>query len=242
MQVSVFFSWEDMVCWLCFARVWKGIVAESGFTDKSRQVHVSPVWSCGNRKSMMNQRGIVTVLMPGYPAKCKGEVMKNHILRSSMMFATGALVMGVATYFWPQAEIKASVANGNDKFTMVTVPLVETGELEAVFVLNHLTGVLSGAAINVQTGKFGYSFLHNVAADFQTATKTPEPKYAIVSGPANLRSTGGGQPAYGVIYIGELSSGGVIAYGFQRPTTRNVGTVMPLVKLDFFKFSDSVGQ
>jgi len=168
--------------------------------------------------------------------------MKNHILRSALMFAVGAFVMGVAVYVWPQPEIKAAVANGNDKFTMVTVPLVETGELEAVFVLNHLTGVLSGSAINVQTGKFGYSFLHNVAADFQTSIKTPEPKYAIVSGTANLRATGAGQPAFGVIYIGELSSGGVIAYGFQRPNTRNVGAVMPLVKLDYFKFSESVGQ
>ena len=190
----------------------------------------------------MIPEGIVTVLMPVYRAKRKGEVMKNQFLRSSIMFAAGAFVMGAGAYFWPQPHMKAAVAHGNDKFTMVTVPLVETGEIEAVFVLNHLTGVLTGSTINTQTGKFGYSYLHNVAADFQTSAKTPEPKYAIVSGPANLRSTGGVQPALGVIYIGELSSGGVIAYGFPRPTTRNAGTVMQLVKLDFFQFSESVGQ
>lgn len=167
--------------------------------------------------------------------------MKNHILRSTMMFAAGAFVMGAATYFWPQPEIKASVANGNDKFTMVTVPLMETGEIEGVFVLNHLTGQLTGGAIHAQSGKFGYSYMHNVAADFQTSKKTPEPKYAIVSGTANLQSSGGVQPAFGVIYIGELSSGAVIAYGFPRPTNRNAGSAMPLVKLDFFKFADSVG-
>lgn len=186
--------------------------------------------------------GIVTVLMPGYPAKRKGEVMKNHILRSAMLFAAGAFVMGAAAYFWPQPEIKAAVANGNDKFTMCTVPLSEVGEVEAVFVLNHLTGVITGGAIYIQTGKFGYRFLHNVAADFQTSVKTPEPKYAIVSGTANLRDTGGVQPAFGVIYVGELSSGAVIAYGFARPNSRNVGAVIPLVKLDYFKFSESVGQ
>ncbi len=190
----------------------------------------------------MIPEGIVTVLVPVYRAKRKGEVMKNHILRSAMMFAAGALVMGAAVWFWPQPEVKAAVANGNDKFTMVTVPLEEVGEIEAVFVLNHLTGVLTGSSINIQTGKFGFSYLHNVAADFQTAAKTPEPKYAIVSGPANLRTSGGVQPALGVIYIGELSSGGVIAYGFPRPNTRNAGTVMQLVKLDYFKFSESVGQ
>ena len=198
--------------------------------------------SSTQQKSMMILRGIVTVQMPGSRAKRKGEVMKNHILRSAMMFAAGAFVTGAAICFWPQPEIKAAVANGNDKFTMVTVPLIETGELEGVFVLNHLTGVLTGSAINVQAGKFGFSYLHNVAADFQTAAKTPEPKYAIVSGTVNLKTTGGVQPSWGVIYVAELSSGAVIAYAFPRPTPRNVGTVMQLVKLDYFKFSESVGQ
>ena len=186
--------------------------------------------------------GIVTFRMPGYSAKRKGKVMKKHILRSAVMFAAGAFVMGAAMTLWPQPAMKAAVANGNDKFTMVTVPLDETRELEAVFVLNHLTGVLTGAAIYPQSGKFGYSFLHNVAADFQASSKTPDPKYAIVTGPVSLRSTGGAQPALGVIYVGELSSGGVIAYGFQRPNSRNVGTILNLVKLDYFKFAESVGQ
>ena len=192
--------------------------------------------------SMIIPLGIVTVLMPGYPAKRKGEFMRNHILRSTMMFAAGVIVMGAGAYFWPQPEIKAGMANGNDKFTMVSVPLSEVGEAEGIFVLNHLTGVITGGVLYNQTGKFGYRFLHNVAADFQTSAKTPEPKYAIVSGIMNLRDIGGVQPAYGVIYVGELSSGAVIAYAFARPNTRNVGTVMPLVKLDFFKFSESVGQ
>ncbi|MCX7388865.1 MAG: hypothetical protein NTX48_19545 [Planctomycetales bacterium] len=168
--------------------------------------------------------------------------MKSHILRSALMFATGVFVMGAVAYFWPQTLLKADAPNGNDKFTMITVKLLEGGELEGVFVLNHLTGVLTGAAINTQTGKFGYKYLHNVAADFQTSTKTPEPKYAIVTGTAALRTTGGVQPSWGVIYVGELSSGAVIAYGFPRPTSRNSGTVLQLVKLDFFPFAESVGQ
>ena len=217
-------------------------MTENQNAGKSSQDHSSRVWSCGNQMSMIIPVGIVTVLMPGYPAKRKGEFMRNHILRSTMMFAAGVIVMGAGAYFWPQPEIKAGMANGNDKFTMVSVPLSEVGEAEGIFVLNHLTGVITGGVLYNQTGKFGYRFLHNVAADFQTSAKTPEPKYAIVAGILNLRDIGGVQPAYGVIYVGELSSGAVIAYTFARPNTRNVGTVMPLVKLDFFKFSESVGQ
>lgn len=166
--------------------------------------------------------------------------MKKHILRSAMTFAAGVMTMAAVAYLLPQQPAQAPVASGNDKFTMVTVPLVETGNIEAVFVLNHLTGVLAGGVLNEQTSKFAYRYLHNVAADFGAAAK--EPKYAIVTGPANLRSGGGVQPAYGIIYVAELSSGAVIAYGFPRPSSRNAGTTMALAKLDFFPFAESVGQ
>ena len=157
------------------------------------------------------------------------------------MFAAGALTMAAIAYLLPQNRIKADMANGNDKFTMVTVQLSETIPVEGVFVLNHLTGVLAGGVLNEQDNLFDYRYLHNVAADFQTGG-TAAPKYAIVSAPSNLRRVGSTQVGYGVIYIGELSSGAVIAYTFPRPSNQNVGTTMPLVKLDFFKFAESVGQ
>lgn len=166
--------------------------------------------------------------------------MKKHILRSAMTFIAGALTMAAVAYFMPPQAAKAPVASGNDKFTMMTVMLQEAGNIEGVFVLNHLTGLMVGGVLNEQTGKFAYRYVHNVAADFQTGAK--DPKYAIVTGGANLRASGGVAPAVGVIYVAELSSGAVIAYGMPRPTNRNAGTTMELVKLDFFQFADSVGQ
>lgn len=167
--------------------------------------------------------------------------MKKSILRSGALFLAGAVAMAAVYTVVPQRTAQAPVANGNDKFSMVTVPILETFNQEAVFVLNNLTGVLVGSVINEQTGKFSHRYLHNVAADFNTGN-TPEPKYAIVTGPVNLRGSGGVQPAYGVIYVAELSSGAVIAYAFNRPTNRNAGATMELAKLDFFQFADSVGK
>lgn len=166
--------------------------------------------------------------------------MKSRI-GTVLSFAAGATVMAlVATAVAPKPA-QAPVAHGTDKFSMVTVPMLENGVPEGVFVLNNLTGALVGGVLNEQTGKFGYRYLHNVAADFQTGN-TPDPRYCIVTGPANLRSSGGVQPGFGVIYVGELSSGRVVAYGFQRPTTRNMGSTMPLAILDAFQFADTVGQ
>jgi hypothetical protein len=165
--------------------------------------------------------------------------MRKSVLQSVLVFATGAAAMAAVMYLIPARSAQAPVATQNDKFSMITVPVLETFNQEAVFVLNHLTGVLTGSVLNEQTGKFSHRYLHNVAIDFQTSSK--EPKYAIVTGPVNLRGAGGVQPAYGVIYIGELSSGAVIAYGFQRPTNRNAGATMELAKMDFFQFADTIG-
>ncbi|MFO0977454.1 MAG: hypothetical protein U0996_13720 [Planctomycetaceae bacterium] len=167
--------------------------------------------------------------------------MKKSILRSGALFLAGAFAMAAVYTVVPQRTAQAPVANGNDKFSMVTVPILETFNQEAVFVLNNLTGDLVGSVINEQTGKFSHRYFHKVAADFNTGN-TPEPKYAIVTGPVNLRGSGGVQPAYGVIYVAELSSGAVIAYAFNRPTNRNAGSTMELAKLDFFQFAESVGK
>lgn len=148
--------------------------------------------------------------------------------------------MAAVAYIVPPQPTQAPVVHGNDKFTMVTVPLIEDDRTEAVFVLNHLTGVLTGGVLNEQTGTFAYRYAHNVAADFQSGAK--DPKFAIVTGGANLRATGSATPAVGLLYIAELSTGVVIAYALPRPTTRNAGVVLAVVKLDIFRFAESIGQ
>ena len=193
------------------------------------------------REQYHDTKGIVTVPMLFCRVKLRGEKMKKSILRSGALFLAGAVAMGAVYTVIPHKQAQAPVANSNDKFSMVTVPILETFNQEAVFVLNNLTGVLVGSVINEQTGKFTHRYLRNVAADFNTGN-TPEPKYSIVTGPVNLRGSGGVQPAYGVIYVAELSSGAVIAYAFNRPTNRNAGATMEIAKLDFFQFADSVGK
>lgn len=191
-------------------------------------------------KSMMISGGIVTVAVPCCRAILKGNKMKHYILRSAMIFAAGALTVGAVAFFLSPQPAQAPVASGNDKFTMITVNLQEGVNLEGVFVLNHLTGVLVGGVINEQTSKFAYRYVHNVAADFKTTSKSA--KYAIVTGQFNLRASGGVAPAPSVIYVGELSTGAVIAYALPRPTNQPSGTTMPLAVLDYFSFADSIGQ
>jgi len=106
-----------------------------------------------------------------------------------------------------------------------------------VFVLDTLTGVLRGARLNNQTGTFTQHWVHNVAADFQVTFKNPE--FDISVGTAQLTAAGS-QPARGVIYIGEKTTGVVAAYGFRVP--RGNGNVAPLelIRLSNFRFRPQV--
>ncbi len=157
------------------------------------------------------------------------------------MLAIGCLLGAGFMFFTQQQPLKATAAHGNDKFSMSTVPISTLGETDAVFVLDHLTGVLRGGYLNNSTAKFTHGYLRNVALDFQVNPATPEPKYAIVAGPAQMRASGGNQPANGVIYIGELTSGKVIAYGFVQPRGRGAAVPLEVAPLDAFSFRESIG-
>ncbi|MCA9057090.1 MAG: hypothetical protein KDA85_01265 [Planctomycetaceae bacterium] len=158
------------------------------------------------------------------------------------VFLAGIVAAAAVLQFRPAEPLKAAVASGNENFTMVTVPYATPNQSEAVFVLNHLTGVLSGSVLDTRGGKFTHFYLRNVAADFQVASGTKSAQYAIVSSHANMASAGSNRPAEGAIYIAELSSGVVIAYAFPQPVSRNAGGPLELVKLDFFRFGESISQ
>jgi hypothetical protein len=84
----------------------------------------------------------------------RGLAMRKSFQQSTIAFAAGVLLTAAAGYLFltPVQHAQAQVANGNDKFSMVTVPISAGNENYAVFVLNHLTGVLRGAALNNSTG------------------------------------------------------------------------------------------
>lgn len=145
------------------------------------------------------------------------------------------VMLGLAiAFYWPHEPVQASTAAAQEKFAMCTVP-TQVNINDAVFVLDSVTGRLVGATYNSQTGDFSQSYVRNVASDFGVIEKA---QYVMVSGFANLRSTPNGNPANGVLYVGELTSGKVGMYGFiyvNRP-----GTVPPqeLTPLASFSFRD----
>lgn len=155
---------------------------------------------------------------------------RHPILMLGLGIALGAAAMA----FQPQEPLKASSASGNDKFSMCTVATsVRNTTPQAVVVLDHLTGTLQ---VNMVGGNgFPVGAVRQCAADFQLNAATPDPKYALVSGTSNNQSGG---LASGIIYVGELSSGSVVAYAFSPPGGRAAAVLTPI---GTFKFRQNVG-
>ncbi len=98
-----------------------------------------------------------------------------------------------------------------------TVP-TQVNLSDAIFVLDSVTGRLVGGAYNTQSNSFNQTFVRNVAADFGVVDKA---QYLMVSGFANLKGSTIGQPANGVLYVGELTSGKVGCTASSISTRRN---------------------
>ena len=90
-----------------------------------------------------------------------------------VMLVTGFVLGAAVMVMQPQQPLKAAAAGGNDKFSMATVPITNVGDGEAVFVLDHLTGILRGGVVSNQTGGFAFTYARNVAAYFQVNPATP---------------------------------------------------------------------
>ena len=113
-----------------------------------------------------------------------------------------------------------------------------TEGLEAVFVLDFLTGRLTGACLGKQGNGFVTFFAADVAADL--GVKTGKAQYAMTPGFATIRGTPAAQPAASVIYVAELSSGlvGCYAIPFRLPNAKNP-IPQKLVPLDRYQFREA---
>jgi hypothetical protein len=164
--------------------------------------------------------------------------MRSLISDSRKVWLVVGLIAGLAiANFWPHEQAYAVATDRDAQFAMCTLQVSIIDPIEGIFVLDFLTGSLKGAVINRQGGVFTTYYYRNLAADFNVDPKT-EPHYAIVSGQAQLPAASGTTPASSLIYIGELTSGKVIAYAFPWKETRSVIPPVPLLPVANFQFRE----
>ena len=161
--------------------------------------------------------------------------MKNQLLENRKVWLIAGVLIGLAiANYWPHEQAMAITTDRSEKFAMLTVPAAN--DTEAVFVLDFLTGRLTGAVFDRQAKGFVAFYYRNLAEDFQ-ADVNLTPTYAIVQGAAPFRSRSGAQIAPSAIYVSELSSGKVNAYGIPyKNFTRLQEAPISLVPVTSFSF------
>jgi hypothetical protein len=113
-------------------------------------------------------------------------------------------------------------AHGNDRKSMVTVPL-DAG-LEAIVTLDHLTGDLTGYVLNRVNGQFFVQYRYNVTSDFPKTGGD----YLIGAGLVDFRGFRDNERvASGVVYVAEANSTQVAAYAIPWNTQLAVSGAPP---------------
>ena len=164
--------------------------------------------------------------------------MKNVMNNRLAILGLGLVAGMCLSSIWPHEPAFAATTDRDSKFAMTTCEVSDVSGVEGVFVLDFLTGQLQGGVLNGKAGKFQYTYNRNIAGDFNIDPNA-EPHYAIVAGRANLTNTGRVQPAQGVVYIAELSSGRVAAYMFPYSASNRASAMVPMVPLDSFPFREA---
>jgi len=140
-------------------------------------------------------------------------------------------------YLWPHEPAYAVATDRDAKFALCTVE-VGPGSPDAVFVLDFLTGRLTGGLLNAQAGAFTNFWYANVGEDFKI--KGDKAKFTIIPGSGFLNAPGGGGQslATGLIYVAELTSGKVGCYRFQYRNQAEASPPMELMPVNYFMFRE----
>ena len=176
----------------------------------------------------MMQEKIKPPLVPTRPL----YLLAGFVLVFTVGYMVGSFIpeQGVSPKQFP--VIHAMTSQAGDSFAACTVPLA--GGTEGFFILDFLTGDISGGVINPMTSTFGATFRHNVLNDlgFQ-AGQVKNPKFLLVAGQVEMRR-GRSPMAPAVLYVTDGASGTTAAYGIPFSSQRGAvgGVAVPLVLLD----------
>jgi hypothetical protein len=122
----------------------------------------------------------------------------------------GIVIGRVIGVVLPHAPLHAVATDRQDTFAIAT-GMVDDG-IEAVYMLDFLTGDLRAAVLNPNTRTFSSTFQRNLGPDLKVE-QGKNPRYLMVSGAVDLRGgAGGGQFGNSALYVAELSSGNMGVY------------------------------
>ncbi|MDA7875293.1 hypothetical protein N9A77_00875 [bacterium] len=133
----------------------------------------------------------------------------------------------------PPLDLMAGTAARTKSLSMAT-GLIDNN-VEALFVLDHLTGNLQCWLLNTKTGNVGGIYRASAATDLAVAGKSGTPEYIMTTGNFFFRggSSGNAKPANSICYIGDANTGNVVGYSltYNEQALNRGGAVNGALKL-----------
>ncbi len=165
--------------------------------------------------------------------------MERTMAQGRFFWMAVGVVAGLCiAYFWPHEPALAFATDRGAKFALATGP-AGPPDLEGVFLLDFSTGNLQGHVLNARVGTFTRSYIRNIYADFGLDAKT-SPQWSIVTGSGTLAASAGTQWGACLVYVAELTTGKVIAYGFPFAETQRKMAPQTFEMIDGFQFRESL--
>ena len=110
----------------------------------------------------------------------------------------------------PPTLLNASATHGGTTMAIATGPIQDG--VEGFFILDFITGELTGSVLNPRTGQMGGAYRANVVNDLGVE-QGKQPQYLMVTGAANFRMQGGNVlPAESIVYVADANTGRYVAY------------------------------
>lgn len=112
----------------------------------------------------------------------------------------------------PPLELNAGTAARSKSMSMAT-GLVD-GNVEGLFILDHVSGVLQCWVLSPKTGSVGGYYTANVGMDLAAGGKAGSAEYMMVTGNFFFDgNTGNLAPGQSICYVGDANTGNVVGYG-----------------------------
>ena len=144
------------------------------------------------------------------------QLRPGRLLWPAIVLAVGVILGRL----WPETPLHATASDSN------SVCVIATGAMdpgvEAIFVLDGITGELKVGVLSRRNGMFRAEYERNITVDFELG-EGKKPQFLMVTGLSDLiRPPGGNRFGFAVVYVAETSSGVIRAYGVPWLTQLHV--------------------
>lgn len=159
----------------------------------------------------------------------------------STWLAVGLMAGLAAGGLLPQSPVHAVATDRYENFAICTGE-VEEG-LEALFVLDFLTGEIKAGVLSPQTGRFTAQYTHNIIKDLGVEAGQ-NPKYLMCTGKVQIQARGAGmnRGSSSALYVAELTTGRIVAYTLPWAGNTVAGNIVnaQFLKMDVTQFRANI--